>query len=268
MSALDGLAPRRRAGPSRRIRWRLSTRPGRPTSHGQAVVEFALIAPIMVLVLLAAVDFGRIMFSWIEVTNAAREAAAYAVYNPTDSVGIQTRAEQETNVQAQRGEHPLTITTTCRDSSTQAVTPCNALVLSGLGSQVTVEVKERFTFFSPLIGAIFPNMEMGASATGFSLSTLVGGAPAPPTPPAPTPTPTSLATPTPTPAPTPALCTVPNFVGPPTHNGRDAEGMWTAAGFDRDNLTNNVRNNKPIKGQSLGAGTQQPCETATIILIE
>jgi len=50
----------------RRFRWR-------PHTRGQAVVEFAIVLPVMVLLLVFAIDFGRVLFSWIEVMNAARE---------------------------------------------------------------------------------------------------------------------------------------------------------------------------------------------------
>lgn len=238
-------------------------------SRGQALVELALILPILLLILLAAIDFGRVLFSWIEVTNAAREGAAYAILNPTDLNGIRVRAVQETSVQSQRGEGTLDVTVACRDSATQAPVACSNAPVAGLGSQVTVDVARPFTFFTPLIGGFFPGFRLGASATGFFLSPVAGIAPVPtPTPtPVPTPTPGPSPTPTPvatpTPSPTPALCTVPNFVG---QKGKSASGIWTGAGFAAGNLTNNVPGNSSINGQSLGSGTSQPCQTATIIL--
>ena len=51
----------------------------RHVSLGQALVEFALVIPVLMLILLACIDFGRIMFSYIQINNAAREGAAYAI---------------------------------------------------------------------------------------------------------------------------------------------------------------------------------------------
>ena len=44
------------------------------TSRGQALVETALILPLIVLLLLLAIDLGRVFFSSIDLRNAAHEA--------------------------------------------------------------------------------------------------------------------------------------------------------------------------------------------------
>ncbi len=43
--------------------------------RGQALVEFAFIVPIFLILLLGIVDFGWALKSWITVTNATREGA-------------------------------------------------------------------------------------------------------------------------------------------------------------------------------------------------
>lgn len=54
-------------------------RPGRARgSRGQTLVEFALVFPIFVVLMLAIVVIGLLVFYTQEVTNAAREAARYA----------------------------------------------------------------------------------------------------------------------------------------------------------------------------------------------
>ncbi len=42
---------------------------------GQALVEFALLIPIFLILVFSIVDFGMGFYSWITVTNAAREGA-------------------------------------------------------------------------------------------------------------------------------------------------------------------------------------------------
>jgi Flp pilus assembly protein TadG len=54
----------------------------RRVSRGQALVEFALVLPVLALLLVVAIDFGRVFFGWVSLTNAARIGANYAGYTP------------------------------------------------------------------------------------------------------------------------------------------------------------------------------------------
>lgn len=59
----------------------------RSEQRGEALVEFALLAPVVILLLLAMVDFGRVFDAWLVTTNAAREGARYAaVYSTKDYI--------------------------------------------------------------------------------------------------------------------------------------------------------------------------------------
>jgi len=53
--------------------------PGNGTSRrkGQALVEFALLVPLVFLLAVNAVNFGGYLFAWITVANAARSGADY-----------------------------------------------------------------------------------------------------------------------------------------------------------------------------------------------
>lgn len=46
------------------------------------MVEFAIMLPILALLLVMALDFGRVFFGWVSVTNAARIGADYAAQFP------------------------------------------------------------------------------------------------------------------------------------------------------------------------------------------
>jgi Flp pilus assembly protein TadG len=48
---------------------------------GQALVEFALVIPVFLLILLAIFDLGRGVFAYTSITNAAREGARLAIVN-------------------------------------------------------------------------------------------------------------------------------------------------------------------------------------------
>ena len=45
---------------------------------GQGMTEFALILPLLLLLLLGVVEAGRVIWAYITIQNAAREAARYA----------------------------------------------------------------------------------------------------------------------------------------------------------------------------------------------
>jgi len=58
---------------------------------GQAIVELAIVAPVLLLVLLATAQFGTILATQIGITNAVREAAREASVVPTttaDAAGV------------------------------------------------------------------------------------------------------------------------------------------------------------------------------------
>src|SRR5437016_3105931 len=61
------------------------------TQRGQAVVEFALVMPVLLLLLAGAVDLGNGFQTYIALTNAAREGAHYGI---NYSSGVCTRVQQ------------------------------------------------------------------------------------------------------------------------------------------------------------------------------
>ena len=67
----------------------------RGRSKGQGLVEFALVFPIIVLLLMALFDMGRAVFIYNGLTNAAREGARLAIVNQ-DKDKILERVESMT----------------------------------------------------------------------------------------------------------------------------------------------------------------------------
>ena len=145
-------------------------RPRRPTSwarsRGQAMVEFALILPVMMLILLIAVDFGRLFSAYISDVNAAREGANYAAAHAADTTyttiafnqGIVDAATGQSNVQGQSGGGALNVSSKCFSPSAPS-TPIDCHDASkfapGIGNQVTVTVNQPFAFLTPFIGSLF-----------------------------------------------------------------------------------------------------------------
>ena len=134
----------------------LRRRSGEPVSRGQALVEFALVLPVLALLLVVAIDFGRVFFGWVSLTNAARVAANYAGYTPDLMTKPTERAEYG-------------------DLIADAVTGCNLVPANtadaaynpdftdmdgdgddnGWGDHVTVNIGCEFDLMTPLTEALF-----------------------------------------------------------------------------------------------------------------
>jgi len=62
-----------------------------------ALVEFALVAPLLLVILFAMLDFGRTFNYWIDATHLANEGARWAVVNknPASSGSLQDYIQQQ-----------------------------------------------------------------------------------------------------------------------------------------------------------------------------
>lgn len=65
--------------------WRSRTRAGRDRSRGQAMVEFALVAPLLFLMVFGSFEFARFIFFYELLNNATREGARYAIVHGSRS---------------------------------------------------------------------------------------------------------------------------------------------------------------------------------------
>ena len=98
---------------------------------GQALIETALVIPILMLLLLAAAEIARVADAAIEVANAAKAAVAYGAQsqaNASDTTGIQTAAATD----ASDLTSTLTVTPTLSGicSSGNACTGANSTCLN------------------------------------------------------------------------------------------------------------------------------------------
>ncbi|HEU4672187.1 MAG TPA: TadE/TadG family type IV pilus assembly protein [Candidatus Limnocylindrales bacterium] len=59
-------------------------------SRGQALTEFALVAPLFFLMLFAIIEGGRFVFYYEVLNNATREGARYAIVNGANTIGCST----------------------------------------------------------------------------------------------------------------------------------------------------------------------------------
>jgi Flp pilus assembly protein TadG len=201
-----------------RLRERASRPRFRPRSRGQAIVELALILPILLLLLAAALDLGRLFYSQITVANAAREGAIEAALNPA-SFAAGGGCDATTNRVMCRVVNETQSSFVTVAPADVALSCSPASCAKAIGSTVTVTVTGHFRLITPLLAVFTGGQDITfASSAEAQINTppvVTSGGPTP-TPVAPTPTPTLPpgATPTPTPAPTgaptiPPLCSAP-----------------------------------------------------------
>jgi len=60
----------------------------RRCEHAQTTVELAVMLPVLVTLLLGALDFGRLFYMAMEVTDAARVGAQYGAQNNATAVNL------------------------------------------------------------------------------------------------------------------------------------------------------------------------------------
>jgi Flp pilus assembly protein TadG len=120
-------------------------------TRGQGLVEFALVFPIFLLVVVALFDLGRAVFAYNTLTNAAREGARLAIVNQ-DSASIIARAKSQTAI-VELNDPSVTISfrqpAPNADPMTNAV--CNP---AAVGCVAVVEFQATYTPITPLIGNI------------------------------------------------------------------------------------------------------------------
>lgn len=104
-----------------------------PQDRGAAAVEFALLLPLLLLLVFGIIDFGRALNAQITLTQAAREGARLAALGEPNVVSS-TQA-------AATGLSPVSVT----------VTSCPAG--AGAGVNAVVHASYTFSFITP-IGAI------------------------------------------------------------------------------------------------------------------
>jgi Flp pilus assembly protein TadG len=129
----------------------------RKTEAGQALVEFTLILPLFLILLFAIVDFGRGFYTWVLVTNAAREGARMAAVQ-SDQATVEQRIHDSycDNYPSSCGLDPtkLDITTTN--------------VQGPRGEPVEIDLEYDFEFVTP-IGNIL-TLITGGSLTAPTIS--------------------------------------------------------------------------------------------------
>ena len=139
--------------------------------RGTALVEFAIILPLLALVTFGTVDLGRAYMTINQVKNAAREGAAYAQTHPVRLAGTgcttpdsaQWHVRNEADSASTGFNVEVTTPGGTFSSSDLGCAPFTATATSG--QDVTVTVSTPFTVLTPLVRAVTGTPTIRSSVT-------------------------------------------------------------------------------------------------------
>lgn len=208
----------------------------------------AIILPLLVLLLVMALDAGRLFFGWVALQNASRIGADYAASHADAWEGLPAP------LQYQRDDYALLVSGDLQSLGCQGdPVPPPDFDPDGDGNEgyadgdlVRVELACSFGLLTPLAESFLGAPVTLHGRSDFAInSTIVLGLPPPGNPPPPVSCPAGEAK-------------VPDLID---QQNQDAFTMWVDAGFNRDYYSPQVTNpnkNRRVATQSPDAGTCEP----------
>src|SRR4051794_19674613 len=154
-----------------------------PPTRGPALVEFALVLPILLLMIFGIVDAGRLIFTYNTISNAARDGARVAIVNQspsgTDTCDTLSATAWPTGCAITSGVTlglaPGDVTVAYRDPTDTAACPSMSI-----GCIAVVTVNGHFQAITPVIGQIIGPTNL-SSTTKMPIERVCTNTP-PPTP--------------------------------------------------------------------------------------
>jgi hypothetical protein len=114
----------------------------RRRGRGQALVEFALVIPLFLLLLVGLFDLGRAVFTYNTLTNAAREGARMAIVNQFEPTIVQRAKDASAMIELDVPNVSVNFYQVKADGTPDTAKPC-ALVAVGCLAVVSFEATYR-----------------------------------------------------------------------------------------------------------------------------
>lgn len=142
-------------------------RRGPADDAGQALLEFALLLPLLLILVIGIVEFARLWMQYQVVTDAAREAARMAVIKDIDLNDAAARAARIEAIYDRITESlavaGVDVSGASMDADHCSALPggsashveiygCNWVALRGNPASVSIRAPYRFQFLAPFIG--------------------------------------------------------------------------------------------------------------------
>ncbi len=116
------------------------------SEKGQSMVEFALVLPILVMLLFGIIDFGRIFHTYLAIDHASREAARTASIGENDAAIVSTAVASAASIHLTAGQ--------------VAVSPGGS---KASGSDVTVTITYPISFLTPIVSNLTGPITLSSS---------------------------------------------------------------------------------------------------------
>ena len=131
--------------------------------YGQTLAEFALLLPLIALIIFGLVDMARVMQSYVTLQEAARDGTRYAVTGRIDCTGVSTQTRENCIVQQVKDRlvglnNANSMTTVYRSWSYPAY--ANPATENNAGSQcdaVEIEVTYQYIPITPIFRSLISN---------------------------------------------------------------------------------------------------------------
>lgn len=133
----------------------------RGPERGQSLVEFALVLPVLLLLFMGILDFGRAVYAYNTLSNAAREGARVAIVDQTVVAGIPVAAQRAADQSTSLGIDPSV------DVDVDYTNPVDGSACSArsLGCVASVTVRDEFRAITPIIGGIVGTIDLESTTS-------------------------------------------------------------------------------------------------------
>jgi Flp pilus assembly protein TadG len=130
----------------------------RELSRGQALIEFALVLPLLFLLIVNVINFAGFFFAWISVSNAARAGAQYMIMGgatvraPKAPTATQVTTIVQQDIHALPNSSSVVVTLCTNNNGTMTPSGCSAPGDPEPGGYVLAAVDVTYTYqpFIPL----------------------------------------------------------------------------------------------------------------------
>ena len=132
------------------------------SEKGQSMVEFALLLPILILILLMIIEGGLIFGGYLELQNAARDGARYA--------SVHTDKQDQTSINTYiTGKNFIIV------DKSNLVQPIGFTKMTNAqGTILTVTLTYKYPIITPIIGGIIGDEDDESKLTVITSATMRG----------------------------------------------------------------------------------------------